>query len=691
MRPGQTRALHNRGIWYRLSYLMALLCKSSGWSGEDRSTDPSYSTSPSIYVAYTDLQASKSCFTGSRQAGGIYRHTTIAYEPDTLSAGCGLAGPWYPLNITRLFDPPTNGEMYLSEACAPIYASNQAQWLSFEAGHGQAASPQFSMPVGLKSVDPAWGACKPFPLGVWDPPRTLSAVSAMDPTTKHIATTTPVASPGVSPTPLITPTASHADPKTTDNHDPKNTADPKETANPASSETGDGLIHSAASSRADPAIDQSLGLRPSRTQDPDSHSEQIDPDPGATSRTPDIPKATAGNPGGTPIVTSSSTEDPQHLTTADQQAPSGKTTVPAVPVELPVFDPMTLIDPHHKSSHRTSTVDPASKTQNAHTVSAANSAVDAHDTGVGNAIDPAIMSKVIGIDNVFGGAAGDSTTALGDEVDPVSKTHAADIKGTINLAAEAHNTGAANAIDPGMMSTVIGIDSIFGGAAGDSSTALGGAADTTDIGSQVALASTHKFLGSGSEFDPQETARPYTAATTVAQSSGPSESTGKAGSYQSLDGGFATTSQATQSTRGLSASSSAMGASNSNFDGLSSLADGSSHGSRAKSETPKSGRTDKSMSRSNSHEVLVSHQTRTSETMITSAVGNGPQSTDSANSATGEIAWLTSSASTTDITGFTTTPPAPFLGQGTRLVPNSTVSALMWLVASALCIYPWAW
>ena len=515
------------------------------------------------------------------------------------------------------------------------------------------------MPAALKSIDPAWRACKPFPLGAWDPPRTLSSVSAMDPTTKHIATTTPVASPGISPTPLVTPTASHADPMFTENHDPKNTADPKDKAGPASSKTKEGSIHSAAADQADPAIDQTLGLSPSRTQDPDSHSEQLDPEPGATSHTPHISKATAADdPRGTLVVVPSTTKDPQGSGTADQQASSGESNVPGVPVDLPVFDPMTFIHPHQVSSHRTSIIDPASKTHVTHIKSTPKSAVDAHDTAVGNAIDPAIMSKVVGINNIFGGAAGTSSTALGSEVDPASRSQSEDIEGA-------------------------------------GATAL---AHTTDMGSRVGLASTQRSVGLGSEFDYQETARPYTAATIGAQSSESSESTEQAGSHQSLNGGPATTTRATDSvqyesgsiTRGLSAGSSGTGASNpSAFDRLSSSAHDSSHESAAKSETLGSGRTNDILSASNSHEVSVSHLVGISEASMTSAVGTGPQSTDLTNSQFRATARLTSSASRTDTTGSTASTPAPFLGQGTRLLPSSAASAFIWLVASALYITPW--
>ena len=636
---------------------MALLCKSSRYPEEDRPINQNNSTSPSIYVAYTDLQASKSCFTGSRQAGDVYKHTTIAYDPDTLSVGCGLAGPWYPLNITRLFDPPTNGDMYLSEGCAPIYASNVAQLQSFQAGHGQAASPQFSMPVALKSVDPAWGACKPFPLGVFDPPRTLSSVSAMHPTTKHFATITAVASPGVSLAPLITPTALHTDPTSRDSHVPKNTVDPKATVDPVKSKTEDDPNHSAAASQADPANDQSLSMRPSRTQEPDSHSQQVDPDPDANSRTPQIPKAmTTDNPRGTPAASPSNTED---STTVDQHSSLGGTTALAVPVDLPVFDPMTFIDPQHRSSRRTSTIDLASKTHVAHTQSTTD-VVDAHDTGAGNAIDPAIMSKVIGIDNIFGAAAGASSAVLGGEVDPASKSQSADI----NIAG----------------------------------TTAGGLA--TDITNQVHLASTSRPADLSSDFNPQETARPYIAATTGASSLKSKESIETVGSDRSLNGGFTTTTQATQNVQyesgstlhGLSASSSGPGASSlSNSDRLSSSADDSSHRSPGESETPRIGRTNDIMSTSNSHGVLVSHPIGISEAMMTSAVGIGPQSTDLTNSNIRATARLTSRASATDTAGSTTSSPAVFLGQGTRLLPCSAASAFMWLVASALCTNSWIW
>ena len=660
--------------------------------------------------------------------------------------------------------------MYLAQACAPIYANNEAQWESFEAGHGQAASPQFSMPAGLKSIDPAWSACKPFPLGVWDPPRTLSSVSAMDPTTQHISTTTPAASPGVSPTPLITPTVSHADPTSTNSHDPKNTADLKQTVDPASSKTQDSLFHSEAAGQADSAIDQSLGLRPSRTQNPNSHSDQGDPDPSASPSTYTSPKMTSiGDPSGTAAISRSGTDDAQHLTSTNGKAPSAIDTALAVPVDLPVIDPMTLIGPQAGSSHSTSASiteansknDAASKTRVADTKSTTDPAVEAHDTGIGNAINPAIMSKDIGVDNVFGAAAGASSR----KTDAASKPHGPNTKSTTDSAVEAHDTGVGNVIDPAVMSKAIGIDNMFGVAAEPSSKESGGGVDpaskstsadinipdatkgahTTDISSQVDFASTRRSADFGNDFNPQETARPFTAATIGAQVSKPSESAGKTGLYESVDGGFENTIhgttvhettvpgttregttipsttilgttipgttirgttihgtmiQATQSgqyepgstTRGLSIASSGTDASNpSILNGLGSSTGDNSDGSPAKSETARSGSSNNIMSTMNSHDGFISEPTGNSGAELTSSVGIGPQSDELTNSQTRPTARLTSRASTTNPADSTASNPAPFLGQGTRLLPNSAFLAFVWLVSSASWINSWMW
>lgn len=593
--------------------------------------------------------------------------------------------------------------MYLAQNCAPIYASDIAEFESWQAGHDQAASPQFSMPVQLNSVDPAWGACKPFPLGVWDPPRTLSSVSAMDPTTQHIAATTLVASPGVSPTPLVTPTASHTDPTSRGKHDPKNPADPKQTADPASSKIEDGLFHSAVASQADPAIDESLGLRPSRTQNPDNnHSDQVDPDPSASTRTHLSPEMTSiGDHGGTAAGSPSGTDDAQHSTSANGQDPLGQNaasavpvdlpvngqdpssqnTAPAVPVDLPVFDPMTFFGAHHGSSDRTSASnseassknDAASKTHVAHTQSTTDSAVEAHDPGVGDGINPAAMSKIVGIDNIFGGAAGAGSTRIGGEIDPASKSQSADINSP-GAAGRAHAT-----------------DINIPGATGR--------AHATDISSQVGLASGSRSANFGSDFNPQETARPSMTATIGAQSSEPSESTEKTGLYQGVNGGVATATQATQNgqydpgstTRGLSLGSSGTGASNpSILDRPSSSVDDSLHGSPAMSETPRSGRSNNLMSTSNS-DGLVSDPAGISGAEMTSAVGIGPQSAHLTNSHIRATARLTSSASITNTTGSTAIDPAAFTGQGTRLPPSSALSAFTLLVASVICINQWIW
>ena len=133
------------------------------------------STSPSIYIAYTSLNAIATCVNGVKPRGKIYDSTTIAYEPFAIKIGCGWAGPWSPININNFYNQPNNSYMETHGNCQSIAmlmesgagystvavstAGDSPEW---RAGTGLAASHQvFSLPADLSTVDPAWSTCTP--------------------------------------------------------------------------------------------------------------------------------------------------------------------------------------------------------------------------------------------------------------------------------------------------------------------------------------------------------------------------------------------------------------------------------------------------------------------------------------------------------------------------------------------------
>ena len=196
--------------------------------------------------------------------------------------------------------------MFLERGCPPPVVQDPARLSSFQTARNQAASPQFSLPVGLKSVDPAWANCKPFPLGALDPPRTLHPVDAMGPTTEAAATKRPTASPASSvPDPLpvmTTPSVVQT---------PSSIQDPKAISNSQGATTAN-IIQtkqagpSAVAAQADLAAEESSKSELSRTQIPESQTLQIatnsngngngDPHDGEHTKPTALPKSPVINP-----------------------------------------------------------------------------------------------------------------------------------------------------------------------------------------------------------------------------------------------------------------------------------------------------------------------------------------------------------------------------------------------------------
>lgn len=193
-----------------------------------QASDNHRSTSPSIYIAYTSLKAIATCVNGEKSRGKTYDSITIAYEPDAIKIGCGWAGPWSPININDFYNQFNNSYMETHGNCQSIAmlmesgagystvavstAGDSPEW---RAGTDLAGSHQvFSLPADLSTVDPAWSTCTPVYRGAWDPPRVLTPVAAVGPTTMAAPVSTVAPSPIISISPqLPTATQSTFDPE----------------------------------------------------------------------------------------------------------------------------------------------------------------------------------------------------------------------------------------------------------------------------------------------------------------------------------------------------------------------------------------------------------------------------------------------------------------------------------------------
>lgn len=164
-------------------------------------------TSPSVYVVYSGLFAQADCsLYAAGQIGNNISATIVAYAPDALStAECYQPGDggfqgWKTINYTEWADLPPNSVVEKQSGCKLL----GAELTTIDpAGTDLVASPEFSLPQGLSTLQPAWSKynCIPWRYGAFDPPRTLTKADAMIPT--QAVSATPAAQ--VSP-PLASPT-----------------------------------------------------------------------------------------------------------------------------------------------------------------------------------------------------------------------------------------------------------------------------------------------------------------------------------------------------------------------------------------------------------------------------------------------------------------------------------------------------
>ena len=131
--------------------------------------DCTFSTSPSVYIAYNGLEAFISCTSYGNVPRGKAYNTTIAYAPAYLSTSISARA---------------------EQACAftEIIYTELANY-----PYSDGSSLILSLPSELSSVDPAWSTCVPNSYGAFDPPSTLHQATALtgvppDPTSSIDAT-----------------------------------------------------------------------------------------------------------------------------------------------------------------------------------------------------------------------------------------------------------------------------------------------------------------------------------------------------------------------------------------------------------------------------------------------------------------------------------------------------------------------
>ena len=130
------------------------------------------SISPSVYIAYHELQALISCPSTGYIARGKYYNTTIAYAPEELSASVSARAhqtcAFSEINYTKLANYPRWG----------------------------ATDFILSLPGALSSVDPGWSTCAPASYGAFDPPSTMQKATALTDPAKDSTLSTPAAPGG---------------------------------------------------------------------------------------------------------------------------------------------------------------------------------------------------------------------------------------------------------------------------------------------------------------------------------------------------------------------------------------------------------------------------------------------------------------------------------------------------------------
>ncbi|KAL5380861.1 hypothetical protein PMIN02_010492 [Paraphaeosphaeria minitans] len=229
-------------------------------------------TSPSIYLAFTSLNAHNWC----GPVGSDIYNTTVAFDPTEIStmfpqvtrATCTITGTSQDGKeyTTTGYDVTTRVPSQLKIAdvaqdCSTIagyywFADNPSNAVGDAAG--DPCHPVIALPTKIQELQPAWSDCLPVYGGFYDPPKTLKQGTALVPTT---ASETPEPTSEEKPS-QVHPTSANPEPTQ---------ADPSPSDTPASTQD-------PTSQRPDPtqADSTSQGPIPSASQTP-APSDPQDP------------------------------------------------------------------------------------------------------------------------------------------------------------------------------------------------------------------------------------------------------------------------------------------------------------------------------------------------------------------------------------------------------------------------------
>lgn len=152
------------------------------------------STSPSVYVIYSELQATVSATGGCDSSasgdpvGPSYAAKTIGYSSRFLAYG------------TVTFPGPNCDEQYIEDGFhtidfSELYYTPIVTSTVYKAGCPPYANPRLSLPADLTDVVPAWETCQPLFYGAFDPPSVLTKASGLAPAQAGPAVVTPTPPP----------------------------------------------------------------------------------------------------------------------------------------------------------------------------------------------------------------------------------------------------------------------------------------------------------------------------------------------------------------------------------------------------------------------------------------------------------------------------------------------------------------
>lgn len=172
--------------------------------------------SPTAYVVFSGLSAHG---LGGSPGTRTYENITRAYAQDQLSTFYSCSVPWYhtsQINFQDFNVPPRWSVISAHQNCDwcqqqylypdPQQPRNalvtgytdmnfdQIPWLG--SGHSSwTLEPTLAAPPGLTDLDPLWIFCTSLKQGIWDPPRTLSAVAELTPTATEASTSSSASTP----------------------------------------------------------------------------------------------------------------------------------------------------------------------------------------------------------------------------------------------------------------------------------------------------------------------------------------------------------------------------------------------------------------------------------------------------------------------------------------------------------------